>query len=97
VGVPETFSVRLGERGRLVLPAELRRRAGLDDGEELILIYADGVIRLATRRELARAGRGMFANVAAERDLVAELLADRRREVEQADAAPRDDAERPTR
>ncbi|MGZ8606160.1 MAG: AbrB/MazE/SpoVT family DNA-binding domain-containing protein [Actinomycetota bacterium] len=74
-----TYSVRLGDRGRLVLPAELRRRAGMREGEELMLIYADGVVRLATRRELARAGRGMFAG-AAGRDLVAELIHERREE-----------------
>ena len=76
----ETYTVRLGDRGRLVLPSELRRRAGLREGQELVLIYADGVVRLATRRELARSGRGMFSEVADGRDLVAELIAERREE-----------------
>jgi AbrB family looped-hinge helix DNA binding protein len=77
---PETYAVRLGDRGRLVLPSELRRKAGLREGQELVLIYADGVIRLATRGELARAGRGMFADAAKGRDLVGELIRDRREE-----------------
>lgn len=76
-----TYTVRLGDRGRLVLPAELRRRAELREGEELLLIYDGGIVHLSSRRGLARAGRGMFAGVAAERDLVGELLAERREEV----------------
>ena len=77
-----SFDVRLGERGRVVLPAELRRRAGLHEGDELVLVYSDGVIRIATRAELAAAGRGAFASAGQARDLVGELLADRRREAE---------------
>ncbi len=78
----ETYVVRLGDRGRLVLPSELRRRAGLREGQELVLTYADGVVRLATRRELARAGRGMFAGLAEGRDLVGELIRERREEAQ---------------
>jgi len=77
----ETYTVRMGDRGRLVLPSELRRRAGLQEGQELVLIYADGIVRLATRRELARAGRGMYAEASRGRDVVGELLRERREEV----------------
>jgi AbrB family looped-hinge helix DNA binding protein len=77
-----TYTVRIGERGRLVLPAELRRRAGFEEGQELVLSYADGVLRLATREHLARAGRGMFAHAGSDRDLVSELIAERRREAQ---------------
>ena len=76
----ETYRVRLGDRGRLVLPAELRRRAGLLEGQELIISYEGGIVRMATREELAKAGRGMFASVGHGRDLVAELIAERRAE-----------------
>lgn len=76
------YTVRLGERGRLVLPAELRKRAGLREGQELLVSYADGVLRLVTREELARAGRGMFADAGQGRDLVSELIAERRSEAE---------------
>jgi AbrB family looped-hinge helix DNA binding protein len=82
--------VRLGERGRLVLPAELRRRAGLREGQELVLTYADGVIRLATRQELARAGRGMFSEAGRGRDLVSELIGERREEAKRETAGVED-------
>lgn len=74
------YVVRLGPRGRLVLPAPLRHAAGLREGDELVLTYDDGVLRLATRRALARTGRGMFAHLAKGRDLVQELLHERRDE-----------------
>jgi AbrB family looped-hinge helix DNA binding protein len=76
----DQYRVRLGDRGRLVLPAELRRKAGLREGDELVALFDGGVVHLATRRQLARAGRGMFAEVAPGRDLVRELLTERREE-----------------
>ena len=40
-----TFSVTMGDRGRLVIPAELRERAGLREGSTLVLIEtATGVV-----------------------------------------------------
>ncbi|MGH2554198.1 MAG: AbrB/MazE/SpoVT family DNA-binding domain-containing protein [Actinomycetota bacterium] len=83
---PDKYMVRLGDRGRLVLPAELRRKAGLREGEELVALLEGGVVHLATRRQLARAGRGMFARVSPGRDLVRELLTERREEARREDA-----------
>jgi AbrB family looped-hinge helix DNA binding protein len=74
------YVVRLGNRGRLVLPSQIRRLAGLREGDELVLTYEDGVLRLATRRDLARRARGMFAHLARDRDLIGELLHERREE-----------------
>jgi bifunctional DNA-binding transcriptional regulator/antitoxin component of YhaV-PrlF toxin-antitoxin module len=68
----------LGDRGRLVLPAELRHAARLEEGDLLsATLEADGV-RLTSRPQAARVGRGMFAHLAPERDLVAEFIAERR-------------------
>jgi AbrB family looped-hinge helix DNA binding protein len=87
-----SFRVRLGERGRLVLPAELRRAAGLSEGDELTLTLEAGGLRLVGRRELARAGRGALAHLGRDRDLVGELLEERRAEAvsEQASASAND-------
>jgi AbrB family looped-hinge helix DNA binding protein len=76
----DTYRIRVGDRGRLVLPAELRRRAGLKEGDELLAAYEGRVLRLALRRDLIRSGRGMFKRQAGGRDLVGELLDERRRE-----------------
>lgn len=81
--------VRLGDRGRLVLPADVRRAAGLQVGDELFVTLEDDGLRLTSRRHAALAGRGMFARLASGRDLVGELLAERR------DAARRESARGP--
>lgn len=82
----------MGDRGRLVLPAQLRREAGLRQGDELLVVHEDGVVRLVSRRRLAGAGRGMFAAAAEGRDLISELLGERREE-----ALREDEAGRPAR
>ncbi len=75
--------VTMGDRGRLVIPAELRERAGLDEGRALLLLEAaDGVV-LLTRDQLKRRVRADLAGP----DLVAELLADRRAAATEEDAA----------
>jgi AbrB family looped-hinge helix DNA binding protein len=69
-----TYRVVVGDRGRVVLPAELRARAGLSEGTPLALIEtADGVVML-TRAQLRKRVRDDLAGL----DLVGELLADRR-------------------
>lgn len=75
--------VTMGDRGRLVIPAELRERAGLAEGSALLLLEAaDGVV-LLTREQLKRRVRADLAGD----DLVAELLADRRAAAAEEDAA----------
>lgn len=64
----------MGDRGRLVLPAELRERTGVSEGTELILMEAEGAIVMLTREQLKARVRADLAD----RDLVGSLLADRR-------------------
>ena len=64
------------------MPSELRARAGLLPGTPVTLIEsADGIV-LVTREQLKRMVRRDLAGV----DLVAELIADRRRESAHEDA-----------
>lgn len=42
----------MGDRGRLVVPAELRERAGLTEGRQLTFIQVDGGLLLVTREQL---------------------------------------------
>ena len=80
---------RLDERGRLVLPADLRRRLGLRAGDEVkITEEADGVLRVESRRAAARALIGSAGR--AKGSVVAELRAERRRQA----AAEERDAKR---
>jgi AbrB family looped-hinge helix DNA binding protein len=84
-----TYLVRVDGRGRLVLPAQVRRELGVDRGDALVLEEAAGGVRLRSVREVAAAGRGLFASAGDTRELVDELLEERRREARsEADAAP---------
>ena len=72
----------MGDRGRLVIPAAARERAGLSPGTPLVLLETAGGLVLMTRQQLRSRVREELAGV----DLVAELLADRRRAAEREDA-----------
>ena len=64
----------MGDRGRIVIPQEIRERAGLVAGMPLILLEtADGLL-LLTREQLKARVRADLAGL----DLVGELLAERR-------------------
>ncbi len=80
-----------------MLPAQLRHVAGLREGDELILAYEDGFLRLATRRDLARRARGMFAHLARDRDLVEELVEERHEEARREAEEERPTAQRRVR
>lgn len=85
VGV--TTVVRLGDRGRLVLPAELRHRLGLHAGDELLAtIDEDTTVRLVSRRAAAHDLLG--AGTGGPSSAVDELLAERRRETQRDEAPP---------
>lgn len=75
---PEELTV--DDRGRLLLPAEVRRRLGLGPGAALLLEVEDGTIRLVPRAAAARRGHGIFADRARGRSLVEELRRERRAE-----------------
>lgn len=76
------YAIRLGDRGRLVLPAEVRRALELEPGDELVARLDGDGVRLVSRRSLARELRGTLRQIAPDRDLVAELLAERHAEAE---------------
>ncbi len=70
-----TYSTTMGDRGRFVMPAELRSRAGLTEGTPLVLLDTPGGVVVMTREQLRARVREELSGV----DLVGELLADRRR------------------
>ena len=73
----------VGDRGRIVVPAEVRDRFGLAEGTTLVLVETPAGLVLMTRGQLRERVRKDLEG----RDLVAELLADRRREATREDAA----------
>jgi AbrB family looped-hinge helix DNA binding protein len=72
----------VGDRGRVVLPADVRSALGLKTGSRLLLsTESDGSLWLRPYRSVADQGRGMLASLAPEGEsMVDELLAERRRE-----------------
>jgi len=78
---PLALSVTVAERGRLVLPAEVRERLHIRDGDRLALVVeADGTIRLQTGDVLARSLLGAYKHLSPGRRAVDELIKERRRE-----------------
>jgi AbrB family looped-hinge helix DNA binding protein len=78
-----TYQVVMGDRGRLVIPADLRERAGLAEGPTLIMLETPAGLVLLTRPQLQELVRTDLAGL----DLVGELLAERRAEAAAEDVA----------
>lgn len=69
-----TYTVTMGDRGSLVVPVELRRRAGLDEGVSLVLVATEEGIVVMTRDQVKRRMREDLSGS----NLVTELLTGRR-------------------
>ncbi|MFN0103784.1 MAG: AbrB/MazE/SpoVT family DNA-binding domain-containing protein [Bryobacteraceae bacterium] len=76
-------SVLIDRAGRMVIPADVRAKAEILPGEEMIVVSeGPGEIRVMTRKAaLRRAQKRVAALVPPGVSLVDELLEDRRREV----------------
>jgi len=66
----------MGDRGRLVVPVDLRLSAGLTEGTTVLLIDTPRGIVLLTRDQLKQLVRDDLVGL----DLTAELLSERRQE-----------------
>ena len=70
------YATSMGDRGRLVIPAGLRERAGLVEGRPVVLLDTPKGIVLLTREQLKELVRADLSGL----DLVADLLSERRRD-----------------
>lgn len=69
-----TYAVTMGDRGRLVVPAELREHVGLSTGVPLILLETSaGVVMMTRDQALAQVREQLTGE-----SLVAELVRERR-------------------
>lgn len=78
-----TWTVTVGDRGRLVVPVEVRERLHLREGSTLILLETDDGLVLLTREQLKSRVQGQLTGAG----LVDALLAERRAEAVEEDAA----------
>lgn len=70
-----TYAVVMGDRGRVVVPAEVREQLGLVTGTPLVLVQTDEGLVLLKRDQAKAMVRRQLRGL----DLVGELLAERRR------------------
>ena len=77
-----TARAKINHQGRLVIPAECRAAAGINPGDELLIeVVGEGELRLRTPEQAIKAAQAIVARrVPKNRDLVAELIAERRAE-----------------
>lgn len=78
-----THNVVMGDRGRIVVPADVRDRAGLAAGTPLVLVETPTGMVVLTREQLRRRVLDELQDL----DLVGELLAERRVAADREDAA----------
>ena len=84
--VSDRCTLTMGARGRFVLPAAVRKRLSLKEGDRMVLIVEDGGrLVLVPIAEAVRRARGMFKDLVRGRSLVDELIADRRAEAAKED------------
>ena len=82
-GMMIDMRVRLGDGGRLVIPADVRRHLGFEAGDELVLRVVDGELRVSTiDAAIERVQRRLAPFLGDAPPLVAELIAERRRAAE---------------
>jgi AbrB family looped-hinge helix DNA binding protein len=80
-GETSRSELTLNEQGRVTIPAQIRRAAGLEAGTPLVAYVEDGRVILETREQLAaRLRRDVAASWVGEGSVVDELIADRRAE-----------------
>ncbi|MBS3934195.1 MAG: AbrB/MazE/SpoVT family DNA-binding domain-containing protein [Truepera sp.] len=73
------YTVQIGVKGRLILPAAVRRALSLSPGDRLLLtVEPDGALKLKAARQVASELRGLFAQRSPERLLSEELIQERR-------------------
>ena len=78
--MPDAAIVRMGPQGRIVVPAELRRELGLDEGSTMTTTTEDGRLILEPRSVVLERIRRRFSAVPGSARLADELVADRRAE-----------------
>jgi AbrB family looped-hinge helix DNA binding protein len=76
------FTAHVGDRGRFVVPAEVRRELNLSSGDLLVIDVRKDTFVVRKAADVAHGFRGFLRELEPDRDLAAELAADRRAEAE---------------
>jgi len=77
------IQAKMSEGGRVVIPIEIRKALGIQEGDVVLWELAEGEARLSTRRERLRRAQALVRQyVPADVSLTDELIAERRVEAE---------------
>lgn len=78
----DTHRVSVGPKGRVVIPAVIRRELGIEEGSELVALVEGAAVVLVPRSAIKSRLRSMFADVGVSmrEELIAERRADAVRE-----------------
>ena len=79
---PQVHHLRVDSTGRVVIPAELRRRWHLEQGDSLVLTDDEHGVRLKSLEDVVRESQEYFTKLTGGVSVVDELLAERRAEAE---------------
>ena len=74
--------IRLGDQGRLVIPAKLRKLLDVQPGDTLLVRFHDGQLVLEKAETIKRRLKARFAKIPEGKSLAKELLIDRHKEVQ---------------
>jgi looped-hinge helix DNA binding domain, AbrB family len=72
----DTSVLTVGHKGRVVIPVDIRRRLGIDEGSELVVVLEHDGVLLLPREAVKRRLRAMFAGMKV--SMADELMRDRR-------------------
>ncbi len=76
-----SIKTKIGVGGRVVVPAKYRKALDLKPGDDVILVLEDGEVKMTTvKQAIRRAQQIVRRYIPEDRDLVSELIKERREE-----------------
>lgn len=77
MAMSQSVRVSLGKQGRLVIPAQMRRSLGLQEGDQLIARAESGKIVIEKPEVIEQRLKARLAHIPKERSIVDEFIAER--------------------